>query len=115
MTAYEMRISDWSSDVCSSDLAARLPAAARRVRPAAIDQRRDLDPRAHRTAPASLLLAQRVEGTHRPQWSTARRRTDPTGLGLRRRRPARAGADNRHAVFPTTRHPEDRSVGTEGV
>src|SRR3546814_4893275 len=26
-TAYEMRISDWSSDVCSSDLAARLHAA----------------------------------------------------------------------------------------
>src|SRR3546814_1062960 len=26
-TAYEMRISDWSSDVCSSDLAARLAAA----------------------------------------------------------------------------------------
>src|SRR3546814_18025672 len=24
-TAYEMRISDWSSDVCSSDLMARLP------------------------------------------------------------------------------------------
>src|SRR3546814_7658721 len=24
-TAYEMRISDWSSDVCSSDLAARSP------------------------------------------------------------------------------------------
>src|SRR3546814_16296801 len=31
-TAYEMRISDWSSDVCSSDLGARLlpPAAATR-------------------------------------------------------------------------------------
>src|SRR3546814_1568371 len=26
-TAYEMRISDWSSDVCSSDLFDRLPAA----------------------------------------------------------------------------------------
>src|SRR3546814_5618611 len=26
-TAYEMRISDWSSDVCSSDLAGRLLAA----------------------------------------------------------------------------------------
>src|SRR3546814_13992000 len=26
MPAYEMRISDWSSDVCSSDLAALLPA-----------------------------------------------------------------------------------------
>src|SRR3546814_18731727 len=25
-TAYEMRISDWSSDVCSSDLRVRLPA-----------------------------------------------------------------------------------------
>src|SRR3546814_3747175 len=29
-TAYEMRISDWSSDVCSSDLSQRL-----RIRPAA--------------------------------------------------------------------------------
>src|SRR3546814_17761053 len=27
-TAYEMRISDWSSDVCSSDLGAGVPAAA---------------------------------------------------------------------------------------
>src|SRR3546814_8741588 len=26
-TAYEMRISDWSSDVCSSDLIAQVPAA----------------------------------------------------------------------------------------
>src|SRR3546814_14345867 len=32
-TAYEMRISDWSSDVCSSDLAEERGAAARR-RPA---------------------------------------------------------------------------------
>src|SRR3546814_3845247 len=30
-TAYEMRISDWSSDVCSSDLAAELGAAGRAV------------------------------------------------------------------------------------
>src|SRR3546814_10568661 len=28
-TAYEMRISDWSSDVCSSDLAASSPLAQR--------------------------------------------------------------------------------------
>src|SRR3546814_9739622 len=27
-TAYEMRISDWSSDVCSSDLSRRRPAAS---------------------------------------------------------------------------------------
>src|SRR3546814_2945324 len=31
-TAYEMRISDWSSDVCSSDLRDR-PASAGRLRP----------------------------------------------------------------------------------
>src|SRR3546814_3660093 len=35
-TAYEMRISDWSSDVCSSDLLARL-------RPVQRQRRRDLD------------------------------------------------------------------------
>src|SRR3546814_10558973 len=31
-TAYEMRISDWSSDVCSSDLLAQPVAVARRAR-----------------------------------------------------------------------------------
>src|SRR3546814_3143529 len=30
-TAYEMRISDWSSDVCSSDLARLYPHAPRRA------------------------------------------------------------------------------------
>src|SRR3546814_2276039 len=37
-TAYEMRISDWSSDVCSSDL--RFGAASRRLRPAHHDDGR---------------------------------------------------------------------------
>src|SRR3546814_10544612 len=40
-TAYEMRISDWSSDVCSSDLAVRLPNVGRghrRLVPAAARQ-----------------------------------------------------------------------------
>src|SRR3546814_10870342 len=47
-TAYEMRISDWSSDVCSSDLRARLVEDDRRIsvemippgekRPGAIDR-----------------------------------------------------------------------------
>src|SRR3546814_3670113 len=30
-TAYEMRISDWSSDVCSSDLLMRIPSYSRRA------------------------------------------------------------------------------------
>src|SRR3546814_16201740 len=34
-TAYEMRISDWSSDVCSSDLRAGRPDAASSVAPIA--------------------------------------------------------------------------------
>src|SRR3546814_5155537 len=33
-TAYEMRISDWSSDVCSSDLPTQLPALSMRRRSA---------------------------------------------------------------------------------
>src|SRR3546814_16994209 len=33
-TAYEMRISDWSSDVCSSDLVTAVPAPLSRARPA---------------------------------------------------------------------------------
>src|SRR3546814_6741171 len=31
-TAYEMRISDWSSDVCSSDLMGRMGQSSRRAR-----------------------------------------------------------------------------------
>src|SRR3546814_6570237 len=31
-TAYEMRISDWSSDVCSSDLALTLPSIPEKMR-----------------------------------------------------------------------------------
>src|SRR3546814_17585954 len=36
-TAYEMRISDWSSDVCSSDLRGSLPKTAGEVRIAALE------------------------------------------------------------------------------
>src|SRR3546814_5219637 len=47
-TAYEMRISDWSSDVCSSDLARRRAADERLSRhPHAGEHRRGSDPRGH--------------------------------------------------------------------
>src|SRR3546814_10752541 len=43
-TAYEMRISDWSSDVCSSDLAERLPkAVAAKMRIAEINSDIDVE------------------------------------------------------------------------
>src|SRR3546814_8484969 len=40
-TAYEMRISDWSSDVCSSDLSARRKAAVGAVRHPGANRRTD--------------------------------------------------------------------------
>src|SRR3546814_7950765 len=55
-TAYEMRISDWSSDVCSSDLVGRggtVPAV-----PGGFRQR------AHRRQPKSLALAVSREPRH---------------------------------------------------
>src|SRR3546814_3879374 len=45
-TAYEMRISDWSSDVCSSDLADRLAAGQpQRVQPSGPSETRALGER----------------------------------------------------------------------
>src|SRR3546814_3574435 len=62
-TAYEMRISDWSSDVCSSDLAVTLEqhrqveAVARREREVAA-KHRDVDRRGH----GSIVALHRVDG-----------------------------------------------------
>src|SRR3546814_2478992 len=53
-TAYEMRISDWSSDVCSSDLIERLP-----VRIIA-DIRRRLAGYGMRARPAQRVIAEDV-------------------------------------------------------
>src|SRR3546814_3984773 len=60
-TAYEMRISDWSSDVCSSDLRARssrwwCAASARRSAPQAARWRRC---RARRSAAAQVRCTDR--------------------------------------------------------
>src|SRR3546814_5557825 len=56
-TAYEMRIRDWSSDVCSSDLPRPRYAASRRPRPP-----RDAMPR--RPRPASRRLHRVEVGRH---------------------------------------------------
>src|SRR3546814_10510119 len=42
-TAYEMRISDWSSDVCSSDLECAIPADQRDIPGGACGRTRDID------------------------------------------------------------------------
>src|SRR3546814_18420822 len=55
-TAYEMRISDWSSDVCSSDLELVADDAVPR-RSGAGDQRRLVDPRLGREGGAAVWQA----------------------------------------------------------
>src|SRR3546814_5605766 len=90
-TAYEMRISDWSSDVCSSDLDYRVT-AIRRARAGAANEgnlrgaatRRARTPR-HSTSPR----AQRTRGQDCPQCSAGdcsrasleRAGCDPPGNG----------------------------------
>ena len=61
--------------------AARLRPPEGRARPAAVDDDRDLDPPADRTADAPLLLDQRMEGARRHARTSARHRTRscPTG------------------------------------
>src|SRR3546814_3090978 len=59
-TAYEMRISDWSSDVCSSDLLERLPSRGFRVRAFTVDEIADaVDVRGVLEGMAVRLLAER--------------------------------------------------------
>src|SRR3546814_11528750 len=55
MTAYEMRISDWSSDVCSSDLA---DVEAARFRGAAVGRLHDAGPAAGADHEAAVVLGQ---------------------------------------------------------
>src|SRR3546814_3736482 len=56
-TAYEMRISDWSSDVCSSDLGPRAGAA--------VDVLRAVQPRALHRGAAVLVPPQRQDARDR--------------------------------------------------
>src|SRR3546814_5443329 len=65
-TAYEMRISDWSSDVCSSDL----PASARRLRPAPPPRRSPSGAPAARAAHAPAAVRRPRRGT---AWARRRR------------------------------------------
>src|SRR3546814_14139669 len=72
-TAYEMRISDWSSDVCSSDLLPILLEVVRLVCVARNDVRTPILKRlrSHRTANAKLLG---LAGKLPRRWRSARRR-----------------------------------------
>src|SRR3546814_4283533 len=70
-TAYEMRISDWSSDVCSSDLAVRQGRKARLAHPARFDHPdKEHDARSRNLLCDSghqLLLDHRCGAVHRSE------------------------------------------------
>src|SRR3546814_5595883 len=89
-TAYDMRISDWSSDVCSSDLARRLTAIgpggeevpARAAARLGIGGD-DLHPRLHQVAPVPDSL--RIAAAHE--------KDDRRGIGRARSEERRVGKE----------------------
>src|SRR3546814_4031708 len=103
-TAYELRISDWSSDVCSSDLAprsavqgARRPDAPRAVR-AAVPRWRGDGRRVDRGCRHFAACGVQTS-----------RHTQAGGAGVR---PARRTPDALHCA---AKRSEERRVGKEGV
>src|SRR3546814_7178810 len=92
-TAYEMRISDWSSDVCSSDLAEDL------ARPAGFDPRRaGADRREeHRLQPLEL-------GRHRAESVLVPRSGNGDGVGRLSRRHPQGGLVDRKSTRLNSSH-----------
>src|SRR3546814_9529803 len=70
-TAYEMRISDWSSDVCSSDLAVQgaARALARRQDRAAVDRHRSRCARRRSRRSEERRVGKECVSTCRSRWS----------------------------------------------
>src|SRR3546814_16304934 len=84
-TAYEMRISDWSSDVCSSDLGARraqpggrAQRAGRRRRPGAAARRAEIDRPEGQCRSAERRVGQECVSTCRSRWSPYHSKTNTT-------------------------------------
>src|SRR3546814_8367585 len=126
-TAYEIRISDWSSDVCSSDLKGRAdagdPAAAvvadRDVRAAMAEARRARSLAASFAGTRSLCVAGPASGIVLLHAAVLSRDHDlgqrATGVPRRAGR-LRVGVDDRSAVFRSRRHsPRSAEIGRAHV
>src|SRR3546814_5473125 len=98
-TAYEMRISDWSSDVCSSDLSRSAP------------NNRASSPTSTSTITTRLQRASRSRVWIRRASATRSSRTGPPSHRLRRRRPKPARRQRRRDPI----RPEESRVGKECV
>src|SRR3546814_13105496 len=66
-TAYEMRISDWSSDVCSSDLADRRRALPARRRPGRLPLAAGTEPQGAGIGHDAVGALRRRPGERRPK------------------------------------------------
>src|SRR3546814_18887324 len=105
-TAYEMRISDWSSDVCSSDLA--------------IDQRGAVQPgrRRHREAPGLALAPPGIDeiiGDRGERIGVAVPDIDPAvAIAVARGPEEDRGQELRPAGRARPARSEERRVGEEG-
>src|SRR3546814_4987655 len=79
-TAYEMLISDWSSDVCSSDLGVTTPALSQTIRIATlgdIDQNAAKFSLSNRQIPIRVLLRSEERRVGKECVSTCRSRWSP--------------------------------------
>src|SRR3546814_9834292 len=106
-TAYEMRISDWSSDVCSSDLSSTLGIAVDDSRGAGLDHRHL---RSHFSIGRSHFARandDRGIGTFRSDFGSCRRREFPRVLHS----PSRRQALVAKGVSHQRRHGRPRALG----
>src|SRR3546814_1777456 len=116
-TAYEMRISDWSSDVCSSDLVRRVAGqVAGRVRNAVrllrLPAERTVarDTTGHRHRPAQQGLDPRAgDQVHARQFRRKQNPSDRRSRTLHRVARAGAGLQDRRAEDPVSRSEEHTS------
>src|SRR3546814_11475252 len=124
-TAYEMRISDWSSDVCSSDLERGLADDRNRTAPRDVEERGDRQGSPARPQRPPLAYSPRGApgaAVQRPRLPVAGRRSAADGFPLlrptRTARPALLPPPFRTLPYPQRpqqRRTAERRASKEGV
>src|SRR3546814_19408546 len=119
-TAYEMRISDWSSDVCSSDLQqhrgplAHAPAGEGKREKGDQHDRRHQGETVGKGERQAEALRQQVGGAHRQKLRQRRKQQQREGGRRRQQQPASVARQRREGPSEA-RRAEERRVGEEGV
>src|SRR3546814_14936744 len=90
-TAYEMRISDWSSDVCSSDLAASRACPCRHPYPGTVNHPCVFSVREERSSPAKVACAPLARHSETTEHCARRRRASCRVQRIHSRVPGNCG------------------------